>query len=246
MRLKIHSCKQAAAPGVRVPGLLPSSFLIQKLMEKMYTKRDILKVVVAERNRVVGEIHNEIALLERAGREKPALKGRFARAIASMEHLLLLTVNMKPKQGIEFEDLLYAACEKDYFGGEPAVNKVTLDAAVFPSDEKTIQVVYDEVYGGAHCYILRESLGFNKGKAEYIDDAQVIRFVQKLDDGTIIPGLQSEQLVIALLDRTRKLNDRFPSAQNEKMMTGLQMFLDACRERVEDRMNRGVMGDLKK
>jgi hypothetical protein len=30
------------------------------------------------------------------------------------------------------------------------------------------------------------------------------------------------------------------------MIAGLKMFLDACRERVQDRMDRGVMGDLKK
>lgn len=74
----------------------------------------------------------------------------------------------------------------------------------------------------------------------------MIQFIQKLDDGTVIPGLQSEQLVLMLIDRHKKLNARFPSAQNEKMIQGLEMFLDASRERVEDRMNRGVMGDLKK
>lgn len=212
----------------------------------MYTKKDVLKVVSAERNRCLGEINQEIQRLEFEGRAKPALKTRLATAKEKMEGLMLKVANTKIQKGLDLEELLFAACEKDYFGDERPINKVTLDAAVFPSDEKTIQVIYDEVYGGAHCYIIRESLGFNNGRAEYIDDAQVIRFVQKMDDGTIIPGLQSEQLVLALLDRTRKLNARFPSAQNEKMMAGLQMFLDACRERVEDRISRGVMGNLQK
>ncbi len=101
-----------------------------------------------------------------------------------------------------------------------------LDQTVFPSEEKTIQVLEDDIYGGAHTYIIKNCLGFN--------------------DGKMIPGLQSEQLVYVLLDRCQKLNARFPSPQNEKMMTGLQMFLDACKERVQDRLDRGVMGELKK
>ena len=59
-------------------------------------------------------------------------------------------------------------------------------------------------------------------------------------------GLQSEQIVIALIDRTKKLNNVYPSLQNEKMIEGLQMFLDACQERVQERIERGVMGELKK
>lgn len=211
----------------------------------MYTRKDIFKVAVAERNRCLQEIKGEVNRLKSKSLAKPALKARFRAAIESLDNVLQKVFNIKPQEGVGYEDLLYAACEKDYFGDERPANKITLDARVFPSDENTIQVVYDEVYGGAHCYILRESLGFNKGFAEYIDDAQVIRFVQKMDDGTIIPGLQSEQLALVLLDRTRKLNARYPSAQNEKMMAGLQMFLDACRERVQDRMDRGVMGNLK-
>jgi hypothetical protein len=81
---------------------------------------------------------------------------------------------------------------------------------------------------------------------EYDDSHQAIQFIQKLDDGRIISGIQSEQLVMILLDRHKKLNAHFPSAQNEKAMVGLQMFLDASRERIQERMNRGVMGELKK
>lgn len=215
-------------------------------MEKMFTKGDILKLVVAERTRCINRVFEEIQGLKSLSRSKPALKARIKVTIDAMDGLLLHISGIEPVKGEDFEKLLYAACEKDYFGDVLPMNKVTLDATVFPSEEKTIQVVYDEVYGGAHCYIMRESLGFHNGKAEYIDDAQVIRFVQKTDGGIVIPGLQSEQLVLALLDRTQKLNARFPSDQNEKMMAGLQMFLDACRERVEDRIKRGVMGNLQK
>lgn len=121
-----------------------------------------------------------------------------------------------------------------------------IDAVVYPSDEPTISVVDDATYGGAHCYVIRECLGFNDGKTQYVETRQVIRFVQKNDDGTMIPGLQSEQLVLALLDRHEKLNARFPSEQNAKMIAGLRMFLEACEERVKNRMERGVMGELKK
>ena len=121
-----------------------------------------------------------------------------------------------------------------------------IDAVAYPSDEPAISVADDTTYGGAHCYVIRECLGFNDGKTQYIETEQVIRFVQKNDDGSMIPGLQSEQLVLALLDRHEKLNARFPSEQSVKMIAGLRMFLEACEERVRNRMERGVMGELKK
>lgn len=122
----------------------------------------------------------------------------------------------------------------------------TLDATVFPSEARTIAVKDDKEYGGAHEYEIVDCKGFSDGKTQYGITSQRISFVRKSDDGSMTPGLQSEQLVLMLLDRTQKLNARFPSPQNEKMMAGLQMFLDSCKERVEDRMSRGVMGDLKK
>lgn len=124
-----------------------------------------------------------------------------------------------------------------------------LDYKVFPSDEATISVEDDAIYGGAHKYEITNCLGFNNGKTQYDDpyyQKHTIQFVQKNDDGSMVSGIQSEQLAYVLLDRAQKLNARFPSPQNEKMIAGLNMFLDACRERVEDRINRGVMGDLKK
>ena len=121
-----------------------------------------------------------------------------------------------------------------------------LEAKVYPSDENTIEVFDDDSYGGAHCYLIKNCIGFSDGKTKYVDSLQNIQFVKKLDDGTMIPGLQSEQIVLALVDRQKKLNARFPSPQNEKALKGLEMFLEAQKERVEDRINRGVMGDLKK
>lgn len=121
-----------------------------------------------------------------------------------------------------------------------------LNATVFPSSEKTILVEDDKIYGGAHKYEIKNCIGFNNGETQYVESSQTIQFVQKNDDGTMIPGLQSEQLVLALLDRHIKLNGRFPSRENIKMVEGLETFLEACKERVEGRISRGVMGELKK
>jgi len=121
-----------------------------------------------------------------------------------------------------------------------------LEFTVFPSQEATISVEDDKVYGGAHYYEAKTCLGFENGKTLYTDETVIIPFVKKNDDGTTVAGLQSEQLAYILLDRAVKLNNRFPSVQNEKMITGLQMFIDACEERVNERMERGVMGELKK
>jgi hypothetical protein len=121
-----------------------------------------------------------------------------------------------------------------------------LDYKVYPSEERTIFSIDDPDYGGAHLYIIQNSLGFSDGVAKYDNTTQRLQFVQKNLDGTMIPGVQSEQLVYILLDRVWKLNAKFPSEQSTHMITGLKMFLDACESRIKDRIKRGVMGDLKK
>jgi hypothetical protein len=126
--------------------------------------------------------------------------------------------------------------------------KILENAVVYPSTVPTI-VVHDDndVYGGAHKYTITNCLGFKDGETQYTHESQQdIQFVQKNDDGSMIPGLQSEQLILMLIDRQEKLNARFPSEFNTKAIAGLKMFLEAQRERVEDRISRGVMGDLKK
>lgn len=122
-----------------------------------------------------------------------------------------------------------------------------LNYLVYPSDIKTISVEDDDIYNGAHNYYVNSCLGFNNGVTEYVENEIIeINFIKKLDDGTIESGLQSEQLAYILLDRCIKLNNRFPSPQNQKMIEGLEMFLEACEDRIKDRLSRGVMGDLKK
>lgn len=216
-------------------------------MEKMYTRDDVVLLLAKERDRCINVAFQEG---ERVRKQVPkanaALSSVLRRSAQYIDNVFYKIVNGKMDANGDYKKQLLAIVEQEYFGDMPPVVKVDVDGSVFPSEEKTIQAVYDEPYGGAHCYVIRESLGFVDGKAVYVDSEQVVQFIQKLDDGAIIPGLQSEQLVLALIDRHRKLNARFPSAQNEKMIRGLEMFLEASRERVEDRMNRGVMGELKK
>jgi len=117
---------------------------------------------------------------------------------------------------------------------------------VFPSEAATIGVYPDKDYNGAHQYRIQECAGFENGETQYVDTFQVLQFVKKEEDGSMTPGLQSEQVLLALIDRHEKLNARFPSEYNDRMIAGMQEAVDAMQERVEDRMTRGVMGDLKK
>lgn len=117
---------------------------------------------------------------------------------------------------------------------------------VYPSKEYTIQVEDDNVYGGAHKYIVNNCIGFNNGNTEYVESVQEIQFVQKNEDGSVIPGLQSEQLVWVLIDRVLKLNKRFPCEENIRMLEGLEIFIQASEDRVKNRMQAGSMGKLQK
>ena len=120
-----------------------------------------------------------------------------------------------------------------------------LNVTVYPSDEITIAVKTDDVYGGAHEYIFRESLGFEEGKANYLGSEQRIKFVKKEADG-ITAGLQSEQILLALIDRHKKLNTLFPSREGALAITKMEEALHWLEARVKERIARGVMGNLKK
>lgn len=121
-----------------------------------------------------------------------------------------------------------------------------LPYTVYPSDEITIFVNTDDGYGGAHEYIFKTTTGKNNGKTEYLNEYEALQFVQKKDDGTIYAGVQDEQIIYILLDRIKKLNDKFPSVYNDKVLRGLRIALEGCEERVRDRLERGVLGELKK
>lgn len=123
---------------------------------------------------------------------------------------------------------------------------IPLNKPVYPSDKNTIFVEGDDTYNGAHVYHANNCLGFNNNQTEYIDDMQTISFIKKLDDGTIVPGLQSEQLLIILIDRHKKLNNRFPSREGSLAITKMEEALHWLEARVKDRIERNVMGNLTK
>lgn len=122
---------------------------------------------------------------------------------------------------------------------------------VFPSEERTITPLdfgpdLNDPYAGSHWYSMQNCNGFSNGSTEYVDSTQTIKFVEKHEDGTMTPGLQSEQLLIALIDRHKKLNGKFPSREGSLAITKMEEALFWLEARVKERMYRGVMGDLKK
>jgi len=137
--------------------------------------------------------------------------------------------------------------------------KIKIDAVVFPSEENTISVISDDdeskvgYENPCHLYEVRNCLGFKDGKTEYKtenledpEDTQRIQFIQKNEDGTIIPGVQSEQLILIVKHRLETMNKLFPCSENEKQLAGLEMYLEGCYNRVKNRIDRGVMGNLQK
>jgi hypothetical protein len=60
------------------------------------------------------------------------------------------------------------------------------------------------------------------------------------------PGLQTEQLLIAIHDRHQKLNAKFFSEDGLKFIRKIEEALVCLEDRVRERIARGVMGDLKK
>jgi hypothetical protein len=123
---------------------------------------------------------------------------------------------------------------------------IALESLVYPSAEKTIFVEHDDKYGGAHKYVFRNSLGFDKEKGALYDNSYTeINFVQKDEDGTIHPGIQSEQLLYALIDRHVKLDAQYPDKNNKEVIAQLYMALYHMEKRVKERIGRNVMGELK-
>ena len=121
-----------------------------------------------------------------------------------------------------------------------------LPYVVYPSDLQSIAVKPDEDYGGAHEYSIRESLGHENGEPKYAGSEQKIRFVQKDLDGTVTAGLQSEQLLLVLIDRHKKLNAKFPSREGALAITKMEESLHWLEARVKERIERDVMGKLEK
>lgn len=130
--------------------------------------------------------------------------------------------------------------------------KKAIGFKVFPSTEETISVISEdkEMEVGypepCHKYEIRDCIGFKDGETQYIESFQTIQFVQKNKDGSIIPGAQSEQVIGVCMHRLNSMNQAFPSIFNDLQKKGLELFLLGCKMRVEDRINKGIMGELKK
>ena len=118
--------------------------------------------------------------------------------------------------------------------------------SVYPSNVETIEFMNDD-FNGAHRYRIKLSRGYNqtKKRVDYSDKKLVIQFIQKNADGSVIPGLQDEQLILVMMDRLKKLDAKFHSDTVTKKMKALQDYLDACKERIDERLGRGVYGELK-
>ena len=129
---------------------------------------------------------------------------------------------------------------------ETVIPESKLDYAVYPSTDKTIIVLENDDYAGAHTYKIQNTKGFNNGVAELGEGFQELQFIQKNADGTIVEGVQSEQLAYILLDRVDKLSAVYPHVYADDMRRGLYIFLDACKKRIDERLSRNVMGELKK
>ncbi len=131
---------------------------------------------------------------------------------------------------------------KEEINRDQKQGRVLLDATVFPSEDKTISVREDA--RSCDRYEISEMIGFDKktNRPVYGESKQVINFVNSRPDGTMNYGLQSEQLVHMLVHRTKRLNEILPSKHSDKMVKGLEMFLEACQERFDERMKEGVAG----
>jgi len=130
--------------------------------------------------------------------------------------------------------------------GEPFPLDAKLQSPVFPSNKITIAARGGDEYGGAHEYHFQNCTGFNNGETGYHNSFQRIQFVKKESDGSMTPGLQSEQLLIALIDRHKKLNNAFPSREGALAITKMEEALLWLNARVKERIDRGVMGKLEK
>jgi len=136
-------------------------------------------------------------------------------------------------------------CQQERWHAKEEQMKIEVVGAVYPSDEASVWVDTEDRYDGAHCYTLRNYLAFQQGKPVYTDTYSELVFAYKNADGEPEEGWLSEQLLLVLLDRHRKLERAFPHPTYHKLRAGLEMALEAQRERVDDRVRRGVMGELK-
>ncbi len=124
---------------------------------------------------------------------------------------------------------------------------IMVEGAVYPSTEQTIKVVENQKYGSAYVYSINPMNKLEDGKTIYNENNPTyLRFVQRLEDGTWVEGIQDEQLAHVLLDRVKKLDRKIPSTWNKIKIKALEIYLSACKGRVKQRIADEKFGTLKK
>lgn len=112
-------------------------------------------------------------------------------------------------------------------------------AAIFPSQLISVFSEYDNEYFGAHRYRFLNSTGIGSNELPvYIPSFQELQFVKKLDNGIVIPGVTSEQIVKALIDRHQKLNNRLRSKETETVIYHLEKAIEALERDVVDKLEK--------
>ena len=124
-----------------------------------------------------------------------------------------------------------------------------LEGIVFPSHQRTIFSAFnpeeDEYNGGAHHYCLNHCAGHGANDTVYLFSEQCIQFIHVREDGKVIPGIQDEQLLLVMIDRMNRLNDRFPSKYYVEIMTGLEQAREGMEKRKRERLHDEKLGKLK-
>lgn len=125
---------------------------------------------------------------------------------------------------------------------------IMVEGVVYPSTEQTIKVIENQKYGSAYAYSIIPMVRLDSNNTTIYNENNPIhlRFVQKLEDGTWVEGIQDEQLAYILLDRAKKLNEKIPSVWNKMKIKALDIYLSACKGRVNQRIAEGKLGTLKK
>ena len=124
---------------------------------------------------------------------------------------------------------------------------IMVEGTVYPSTEQTIKVIENQKYGSAYAYSISPMSKLDGDITIYNENnPQHIRFVQRLADGTWVEGIQDEQLAYILLDRVKKLNEKIPSVWNKMKIKALDIYLSACKGRINQRIAEGKFGTLKK
>jgi hypothetical protein len=123
---------------------------------------------------------------------------------------------------------------------------IQVEGTVFPSTENTINVIENKKYGSAYAYSIQpmSRLDSDNHTVYSTEHPVFIRFVQRLENGKWLEGVQDEQLAYILLDRVKKLDAKFSSPWNKLKIKALEIYLSACKYRIKERIANNKFGKL--